>query len=282
MPPLVVNEISGAHFDTLINFVFSPGTDIAPWCTPVGFVGSTIRLYQPMPGPCGLFAVLQAYILLHRKGRPSLPNHEYLADSVLDIMFRLRRSPVFIFCQIFDPGNKSLLFLSTSDRDAAKNYINDSGFLRTPIAALLLAISFVCIAGPAKLSGLSINEPMLYPDGRTTVQFVLLLITGNVADSASDDLKVVGSSLYTGVLVRQDIGYLIQDEQEAHDHVGEPLAKPKELIWVRFLGGHFDAIAHAQDGFRLFDPFDQTPAEWIWIKPINAIYDRLVAAVSHA
>jgi hypothetical protein len=279
MSQLLLNEVRGEQFDTLINFVFHPGTDLESWHTPIDFVCSTLRLYQPHSGPCGLFAVLQAYILLNHKHSPGHSNEEYLIDSVLDVMFRLRRSCIFIFCQLFDVPNKTLLFLSTNDRPTTKKFIEESGILKTSIGALLLAISLICLAGPAKLSSLSLNEPMLSQDGKTAVQFVLLLITGNVADSASDDLKVVGSVLYTGVLVKQEIGYLIQDEAEAHDVVGEPLAKPKELIWVRFLGGHFDAVQFVEGGFRAFDPYDQTFEESILIKPINPIYDRLIAAL---
>jgi hypothetical protein len=121
---------------------------------------------------------------------------------------------------------------------------------------------------------------MVYSDGKTTVPFVLLLITGNVADSASDDVKVVGSALYAGVLMPQHIGCLIQDEDEVHDAVGSPVANPRERIWVRFLGGHFDVIEFCENQLRLFDPFDHSPVEWIPIKSINPIYDRPIEAVS--
>jgi hypothetical protein len=279
MGELTETEIRGQQFDILVNFVFRPGTDLNSWQTAIEFVESTFRLYQPEPGPCGLFAVLQAYILLNHKRNPDHSNQDCLIESVLDIMFKLRQSSVYILCHVFDRENKVLIFVSSDKREAVKKFLDESGILATPIAALLLALSFVCLAGPSKLSSLSLNEPMLEADGKTTVQFVLLMITGNMADSASADIRVVASTLYLGVLVRQEIGYLIQDEEEAHDIVGDALGKPKELIWVRFLGGHFDVIVYTEDEFRLFDPFDQTPVEWILIKPMNPIYDRLLAAL---
>jgi hypothetical protein len=280
LPPFLETRVmTGATYDKLIGFAFHPDTELASWFTPIDFVGRTLRLYQPLPGPCGLFAVLQAQILMNHKHNPEIPTLELLLDSVLDVMSRLRGGNAFIFCQMWSRRERILVFVSTSNRRATRTFLSDSGLLQTRIAAILVVISFVCLAGAPMLSSFSIAEPMIYRDGQTTVPFVLLLITGNVADSAAQDFRVVGSVMYTGVMTTQDIGYLIQDEAQAQDREGESLAHPKEQISVRFFGGHFDAIMYADPEFRLFDPYDRTPAEWIPIKSVNPIYERLVQYV---
>jgi hypothetical protein len=65
------------------------------------------------------------------------------------------------------------------------------------------------------------------------------------------------SVLYTGVMMKQDVGYLTQDEVVHSD----ALANAAEMIWVRLICGHFDVIAYDGSEFRHYDPCDQTASE---------------------
>jgi hypothetical protein len=83
-----VNEMRDDQFDRPVNFLFSLGTDVRSWYSALDFLGPTLRLCQPQPGPCGLIAVLQAYILLNHNRSPGLSDQEYLIPrSILSFAF---------------------------------------------------------------------------------------------------------------------------------------------------------------------------------------------------
>jgi hypothetical protein len=253
-------ELSGDAFDTLLSFSFHPETDLASWRIPIHFAGPTRRLLSPFPGPSGLFSVLQASILLNDR-LPTKSAH-LLIDAVLDVMSQMRGGRSFIFCQIFDLEHKHLLFLTTPDRDTARTFLIESGYLQTQIAALLLALSFVCLAGAAMLSNSATRDPLICRDGSTSARFVLLLISGLAADYPGQDFKVDGLALCSGVMIRQVIGYLIERDGENQAVVGDALAKPEEPIWVRDLGSRFDVITWEGGQLLAFDPLDCTECEY--------------------
>jgi hypothetical protein len=140
---------------------------------------------------------------------------------------------------------------------------------------MLVAISITALAGPALLSMFAMSDTLLYPNGSTTMQFVLLIMTGDAVDHVDCQFNIVGHVCLTGVFVPQDIGLLFVDESEAHSTVGYPLLNPKEKIWVRFTGGHFDVVAAVDRVFQLWDPFNQDPVEWIPMKEVDPLYGTL-------
>jgi hypothetical protein len=246
-------EMRGDVFAKLLSFAFAPDTDLDSWRTPIHFAGPTYRLYSPHPGPSGLFAVLQAHIILNAKSSPKLGPSDLLVDAILDVMSQMRGGQKYIICQVLNVERRSMTFLTTIDRETARLYLHHSGFLQTKLAALLLALSFVCLAGPAMLNSLALREPLIALDGSTSARFVWLLITGVVADHPGRDFRVERSRLQTGVMQKQAIGYLIERDGEVQPGVGEALERPEERIWVRDLGGKFDLISWDGSEFRLFD-----------------------------
>jgi hypothetical protein len=246
-------------YDRVMSFLASPSirpASIDLWKCPIEFIAvrNAKRLQQPTNGPCGLFAVLQAYILLNSQRFPSDDPESLLIRSVLDIMAKLR-TRAFVFCQLWDASAKKMVLVSFEDRGRASSYLRESRLLHTKIGCLLLAISFIFVAGPKLISTQGMPEQAIAQNGDTTVAFVLLLITGEAVDCAAGNTRIVGGKVLVGVLSQQEIGYL-QVDREASDYtVGRPLSKPTGKVWVQWTGGHFSVVQAARGGLLEYDPF---------------------------
>ena len=217
------------------------------WKQPIQFVENTKRIFQKESGPCGFLSVLQAYIILNYKKDKNKTNEDLLIESTLDIMKKIRN--IFAFCQIFDEDHKEIMIYSTNDETEARQFLEDSGFFDNSNSILLFLVSLAYIAGPALLSSYAFQEGFIANNGQTSIQLVLLMLTGLPADSVSDVHTVQGGMLISGVLLPQDIGLLVVDEEESLSKVGYPLLSPQEKIWIIYYGGHFTTIAILNDCF---------------------------------
>jgi hypothetical protein len=272
---LEVYTVTGEGFDRLFGFAFHPSADLAAWHAPLAFMVSTIRLCHPNPEPSALFAALQAYILDNVRHTPDLPSAHALIDSVLDAMSHMRGGRAFLFCQVIDRDARAMTFLATPSRRAARTYLWESGLLQTDRAALLLAVSFVCLAGSAVLSSAGVAEPLIGEDGCASARFALLLTTGSLADVATQEFQAIGSAVLPGVPLKQAIGFVV-DGEVGNGSVSDTLIRPDDRMWVRDLGCGFDLLAEVDGVLRRFDPCDIGAEEWTPIAPHEEIYARLI------
>jgi hypothetical protein len=192
-------------------------------------------------------------------------------------MSHMRGGRAFIFCQMVDTAAKSMIFLATTSRRIARTYLWESGLLHTSHAALLLVISFVCLAGSAVLSSAGVADPLIGEDGCASRRFVLLLTTGSLADVPTEEFQVAAALVLPGVPLKQAIGFVVDDEI-GNGSVGDTLIRPDDRIWIRELDDHFDLIIEVDGVLRRFDPWDIGPDEWTPIPPDDAIYPRLCSA----
>jgi len=265
-----VLEFRGADYSKAMRFVFDIDrgniNNLRSWQYPIDFVPRTSRLFQPENGPCGLFAVLQAHVILARRHQST---RESLVTAVLDIMEKFR-SQAFAFCQLWDHQSEHLIFFGFESREAAASFLRRTSYLQSRIACLLLAISYVFVAGPALLSTIAAPEPAIARDGHTSLEFVLLLITGTMVDSQVGEYRVVGSTMRTGVVRQQDIGFLDGTNQTRS---GEALASPTKRIWVLFTGSHFSVVEQEGDREKgwSWDPYLRSEGERAEIRSTNDV-----------
>ena len=250
--------LSGENFHKVMGFV-SRTTDGRnfmgdQWNGPLEFIPNTIRLKQTRGGPCGLYAVLQAYILKARMENMLSP-HELLITAVLDIMDKIR-SNTYVFCQLYDLKMERIVIYGVNEREAAANYLRQSGLLYTNIALKLLMISFCFVLGPAMMSTSVTREPFVSErDQYTSLQFVYFMLTGKVIDEPNDGYQCEhGGLISRGCETQQDIGFIRSHPTENDVKVGRNLGCPKKDIWVVHNGGHFYAVMRGQDNqIRKYD-----------------------------
>lgn len=269
--------IEGENFKKVMSFV-GANSMREHWDVPLDFLGNTCRLWQPYGGPCGLFAVLQANILLVKRSQPELSNMDLLIEAVLTIMIKLRGN-AFTFCQLYDENKQQLLILGTNDINTAREYLQLSGWLQTRIAAKLLMISLIYLVGPARMASFALKEVMVDETQNTHLQFVLLMLTGMPIDSVSDRYCCKGGVLMAGVTDRQNIGLLLMNEGEAREKVGYTLSSPIEKIWIIYTGSHFLVIEYYKEKFRSYDNILDNDSESLELKQVHPLYSALEAII---
>jgi hypothetical protein len=117
-------EIQGADYAVFARAVYrgrgrvrSDLRDCREWVQPIGFFPRSRILRQLMPGPCGLFPILQAHLVEPLKLTPSGDPFQLLHSAVLDVFTRISRH--FVFCIECDPQAQKCTFRATDDRGAA-------------------------------------------------------------------------------------------------------------------------------------------------------------------
>lgn len=270
--------LKGESFSKLMSFV-SPTKIPDQWRKPIHFVGDTLRLYQYDDGPCGFLAVLQAHILINHHKNPKMQKDELLIQAILDVMKKIRN--IYAFCQCFDSENKELMFYVTKSEFEAKEYLKSSEMLQDDISTLLLLVSITYISGPSLLNSFAFKEPFISNNGQTSIQFVLLLLTGMAVDSLNDCHSVQGGIFFSGVLTEQEIGFIIVDEIEAYSKVGFPFLAPKEKIWIVYYGGHFTTITYTNKQFREYNNIDQTLNEFTVCTNKHVLYGSLTSLLAY-
>lgn len=269
-------ELKDGNFDKVMSFVYDSGKFTNGWDGPLRFIGNTIRLDQKCAGPCGLYAVLQAYILKKRRAFPQMSQEELLIHAVVDVMERCRS--LYTFCQLFAEQEKRILMIGTSEKEAAIQYLKESGLLYTKIALKLLMISYAFSIGPAKLSCFVTREPFVF-HGDTSLQFVYLALTGQVVDEAGDQYVISGDLIAAGCTEKQDIGVILEADGNGNVvPVGRNLGSPRENIWVVHSGGHFWAVEYSSEVVRSYDSLLGGPDEYKELGRGNWVFDRVARA----
>lgn len=270
--------LKGENFCKFMSFVSN--NEIGDqWKKPIHFAGNTLRLYQYDDGPCGLLSLIQAYILINHAKNMKMSRDDLLIHSILDIMKKIRN--IFAFCQCFDTKNKELMFYVTKSESEAKEYLTNSGILQVDISLILILISFAYICGPSLLNSFAFKDPLISDNGQTSIQLVLLLLTGMAADSLNDFHTVQGGIFFSGILVEQDIGFIIVNEDDSDSRVGFPLLAPKEKIWIIYYGGHFTTIAYIKNEFREYNNIDHSLNEYTVCTKKHILYNSLISLLAY-
>ena len=269
-------ELRDENFDKIMEFVYDRSKFTNGWDGPLRFVGNTIRLDQRAAGPCGLYAVLQAYLIKKRRAYPQMPREELLMHAVVDVMERCRS--LYAFCQLFSEERKQILMIGTSEKETAIQYLKESGLLYTKIALKLLMISYAFLVGPAKLSCFVTNEPFVVR-GETSLQFVYLALTGQVVDEAGDQYVVSGDLIAAGCTEPQDIGVILRADGNGDVvPVGRHLRIPRENIWVVHSGHHFWTVEYSNGVVRSYDNLLRDSGEYKDLERGDWVFDRVEKA----
>lgn len=230
------------------------------WVQPLFFIQDTYKLCQNENGPCGLFALIQAYMLATAKFNPDYSPVETLHESLLEMMLRLRQ--MYAFCTDFSIGTSNNMnsehryidIQITSSKEEAKNFLNSTNYISIENVTFLLMISFAFLAGPKILSSYSHPETFIDSSGMTDVHFVYLLLTGEAVDIPSNGCKNLGGILFAGVRDQQQIGFL-----SFADNISEKIESnftyPLYEVWVVHSGSHFTAIARKNNKFIEYDSY---------------------------
>jgi hypothetical protein len=188
-------QLSGSAYTKFSRAVFrgrrgSDLGDLTLWHQPLVYFPGTNLLHQTSAGPCGIFAVLEAQIVVQLfSGSTNVDLDLALRDSVLDLLSRV--SPHYVFCVNFDHSRQTCDFDVTDSRDMAHAFLLERDYLAAPRAALLLTLGVIFAA--AGLAELRLpDEPYIEEDQYAALIFVMLMLNGTDGDDAIEALKEAG------------------------------------------------------------------------------------------
>lgn len=276
--------LEGPIFRKFIGFVLAPkyinerGIRVPGcWKQPLVFFDGTHRLVQRAAGPCGVLAALQSHVLCQRQFDRSLSCIELLANAIIDITEKLCTG-VYSVCYELDADNERAWFFSTRERRVFHNFLVASNFLFQDYALFNIALSFAYSAGPQKLSSFAIHEPLIDSGAYTSMNFVLLLITGEQIDDVCDEYRICSGSLRAGVRKQATIG-LIQLHESSNGNLvptGRNITYPLYHNWVVFDGSHFFSLVLEEGRMLIYDPFMHSEdVDCIEVTPDHYMYGKL-------
>ena len=248
---LIQTQVVGEKYQLLSKVIFqnryglSNLQNLKNWEQPLVFREGTDILMQRKAGPCGLFATLQAHLMVDRMRNMEFNREESLIESVLNIFTRI--SAFFVFCTDIDTSNNIFTFLVTDVREYAKKYMVQSKYLKAYSACLLLKASFVFASCNMENPESLPREPYIEFDGTTTVALVWLMLNGSTSDHA---LAVTESAGGQGAS-QTDIG--IKVLQAPDQRLVGTWLNPTADVFVCLKNGHFFAVQPGPEGLFVCD-----------------------------
>ena len=244
-------QLAGENYEKLAKAIFvkkdgtSPLEALTNWHEPLEFRPETVLLRQLKAGPCGLFAVIQAHIVLDQlRTGDKFDKDASLVKAILDIFERISRS--YAFCTDIDTDRHVFTFLVTESRESAEQFMRDYKFLALYNACLLLSVSYIFTScGGEGLATLP-EAPYIEFDKQSTVALVWLLLNGSTSDESL--ASVEASSNQGGA--QKDIGVKILI---APAPLTGTWLNPEAKIFVCLASSHFFAVHVADDGLILYD-----------------------------
>ncbi|OHT03484.1 hypothetical protein TRFO_29151 [Tritrichomonas foetus] len=231
------------------------------WLQGLDFFPHSYRLKQKHAGPCGLFAILQAYILIAKKNIPGVSKMEALRYAVLEIMEKLRA--IYAITNEFDVDKNFIDFYITEEREEAENYLAKNFEFDSKLAIIRLMLAFTFIIGPKMLNSYAFKESFITADGNTDIHFVLHVLTGTAIDTMNKKFTIGGGVLLSGIrgkILTQDVGLISCSNYNASS-ISDRLLVPYQYTWVVFYGGHFTSLMYDGADFFECDPFDHSFVE---------------------
>lgn len=228
------------------------GSPSLSWRVPFTFKNGTTNLSMEKNGPCGVISSLQAYMIkyIQNSTEKKFP-YDILDECILEIMCQIRNS--YVFVTDINEEKKRIKFLVTDDIEDARTYLNECQWTRYPYAILNFTLSIVMLVGPAWLKYSSIAEPVIDENGYTSLNFVYLLLTGEVIDNFHRNNLMTGRIVSKGVSKPSEIG-LISVASNGEGNVGVYASVSKANIWLYFNGSHFTVWIYSQSESIELDP----------------------------
>ncbi|KAK8885439.1 hypothetical protein M9Y10_040887 [Tritrichomonas musculus] len=256
------------------------------WIQALTFIPNTQRLSQNESGPCGLFAVLQAYIIAAIKFNPKYTPQQALQSAVLEIMLKLRQS--FVFCTDFgletgenmESSHCYIELEMTDNKQEAEYFLESNNYFSIENVTILLMISFAFLSGPKLLSSFAIPETFITHDGMTDVHFVYLILTGKAIDVPCDECKNLGGILFSGVKEKQQIGFLSVSE-EISEPIGDNFLYPDYETWVLHYGGHFTAVTRQENKFYEYDAYNHSEDNVKVLNKLHVMWSKLTKIANY-
>ncbi|OHT05600.1 hypothetical protein TRFO_26609 [Tritrichomonas foetus] len=221
------------------------------WIQPFTFKTHSYSLFQKEDGPCGLLASLQAYICISLRVNPNVSPDDLLIEAILDIMYKIRRN--FVLASKIDLENHYIEFYSTQNRKTAHDFLKNSKWYLSENASLLFVYSIVILLGPVWLDSYAFSDLFII-NGQTSLNFVLLLLTGDVLDSFHDGNIITNGVVFKGALSEQEIGFVSISDSQAYQNIGNYFSHPLQSVWIGYYGGHFTTIVKTDN--NMFLEFD--------------------------
>lgn len=262
-------ELQNDEYDRFSKIVYlddfnkSNLSNLKNWEQPLKYQSNSDVLRQTKGGPCGLFAVLDAHIVLKRnEPETASSSQEHLLYSlILDIFKRVstysnskesEKEVKYVFCDGFDPGRRFIHFQYTESIDEAYAFLMQSNYTEAYNACLMITISII-------LASLGINEdgncafqnvpenPYIYGDKMTSMALVWLMLNGS---TDSINLKMTEDSNYSG-LTQKQIGIKVLSNPDKRV-VGTWL-NPDASIFVCHMHCHFFVVAVVDSDLTVYD-----------------------------
>lgn len=246
------------------------------WKQPFYFKPNSPSLVQKESGPCGLFAVLQAYIIKKASQNPQYTPQQLLWESIIEIESKIRGT--YLFCTYIDPQSKTISWKATSDLRQAQYFLGSSRWTDDPQATLLLTVSLAILVGPVWLRYFSIPDHFIDETGYTNLTFVLLMITGEILDSYIDDNGFVGGMASKGAKETPEFGLLSNAECTIYQKIGKRFTYPKQNIWIAYYGAHFTVMIAGNGGNFEYDSLSKYP--WVPFTPKHPFLPLLQKAAA--
>lgn len=178
-------DVCGAEFDDFASHFCNNGSNkntcinkLQNWDCPLVFKKSSLILDQRGPGPCGLFASLEANImvqLFQSQGECDLLCAVNLA--ILNILTLI--SDKYKLCTSFDIQNKQAHFISFETKDDAIAWMLELKYNEFSNACLLSGVSFAYAARNKEWYS-NMPAPFVYNTSDTSMLFVFLMNTGEI------------------------------------------------------------------------------------------------------
>ena len=201
-------------------------------------------LSQIYGGPCGVFAVIQAYIIKLRQMPENINSSQIdiLNEALLSIMECI--SDEYSFCVDVNPDQNSASFVTLLDRGQAFLWLCENSYTLNGRSVLLFSFGLTYLARNKDWFG-KLPEPFVLEDASTSMAFVWLMLTGH-----ANDIDVSSFKHQTEIGVRV-IGN--RDKRVNGTHLN-----PGASIFVIHKKYHyFCAIQQGQSSI-VYDPFAKT------------------------
>jgi hypothetical protein len=249
-------SLSPVDFQKVTLLIFGEGKKCPEvWKAPIGIEeapnGNKI-LFKTEEKTSGIVSILQSYSIIARRHEPKLEGKMLLAKSILMIMKKIRGDN-YIFCEKAEEFS-SASFKATNLSAAAEEYLINSDFLDSEVLLFNLLVSFTVLAGPAMLNSPKKKMPFISFQGFPSLNFLMLLLTGFPADTTASQYSIEDGSMRIPVSTSQQIGIVGADPGSLQAHVGGPLSKPKERIWVAIYIGRATAVVFEDGCFIEYNP----------------------------
>lgn len=236
----------------------------------------TFGLVQPLGGPCGILAPVQAYIIhnllfvqnIHVDTNNDLPlqidqqqQKNTLITVLLDILKRcsINNNLTVVLGETLDQLNT---YTSSSTQQLHDLLLSHYTILQSDIGILLFVYSLLLTRtiDQCKDDMDDISQPLIARFGHTTQELVNLLITGKCVSNVFNGQKIIDKDnnlILKGIDKSYNIGYLTLLESLRYSEVGSYYKQPQYPIWVIGSETHYTILFGCNTDIDKVNPVQQ-------------------------